>query len=36
LSLVWSELVDELLNIEFSDIILDKGLSEIDGRDLDL
>jgi hypothetical protein len=29
-------LVDVLLDIEFSDIVLDKGLSEIDGGDLDL
>jgi len=31
---LWSELVDELLDIEFSDIVLDEGLSEIDGGDL--
>ena len=31
---LWSELVDELLDVEFSDVVLDEGLSEIDGGDL--
>ena len=35
-SLVGSELLDVVLDIEFSDVVLDEGLSKVDAGDLDL